>query len=161
VGFSNLPREVVRLIVDKFVIELEVQLSDRNVTISLSDEARDWLALRGYDENFGARPLSRVIQEHIKKPLADEVLFGRLLKGGSVNVVVEKTDGVSGLGFTFESLPDRPSRSRKKPPRKPKGKPPPDGKTVAKSAGRKKASSKKPKGGGSTSTVPKVPLSVD
>ena len=168
VGFGNLPREVVRLIVDKFVIELEVQLSDRNVTISLSDEARDWLALRGYDENFGARPLSRVIQEHIKKPLADEVLFGRLLKGGSVSVVVEEKDGVTGLGFKFETPGDRPSppgrsprTGGKKRPRKGPGGKPTGGKPASKQTSGKKTATKKPKGGGATSTVPKVPLSVD
>jgi ATP-dependent Clp protease ATP-binding subunit ClpA len=77
------------MVVDKFVIQLEVQLADRQVTIELTDEARKWLAEKGYDQRFGARPLSRVIQEHIKKPLAEELLFGRLEKGGVVRVKLE------------------------------------------------------------------------
>ena len=64
--------------VDKFVLQLEAQLADRNVTIELSDEARDWLVENGYDETMGARPMARLIQETIKTPLADEVLFGKL-----------------------------------------------------------------------------------
>ena len=72
--------------VEKFVLQLEAQLADRNVTIELSSSAKEWLAERGYDRLYGARPLARVIQEHIKKPLAEELLFGRLVKGGSVKV---------------------------------------------------------------------------
>ena len=90
IGFSNLPPEIVALVVDKFVMQLEVQLEDRGVTIELSDAARDWLAKKGYDPLYGARPLARVIQEHIKKPLADELLFGKLAKGGTVRVEVDK-----------------------------------------------------------------------
>jgi ATP-dependent Clp protease ATP-binding subunit ClpA len=69
-------------------MQLEGQLADRNVTIETTDEAADWLAKNGFDELYGARPLGRVIQEHIKKPLADEILFGRLVKGGHVKVVL-------------------------------------------------------------------------
>jgi ATP-dependent Clp protease ATP-binding subunit ClpA len=76
IQFGHLPQEVVFRVVDKFVLQLETQLSDRNVVIELTDKAREWLAIEGYDEHMGARPLGRVIQEHIKKPLADEVLFG-------------------------------------------------------------------------------------
>ena len=76
-------------VVDKFIIELEAQLADRNVTIELSDEARLWLAAKGYDPQFGARPLGRVIQEHIKKSLAEELLFGKLAKGGTVRVDIK------------------------------------------------------------------------
>ena len=72
--------------VDKFVLQLEEQLADRNVMIELDDSARAWLADKGYDRLFGARPLARVIQEHIKKPLAEELLFGQLSKGGIVRV---------------------------------------------------------------------------
>ena len=71
-------------VVEKFVFQLEAQLADRGVTIELSEEAAKWLAEKGYDEKFGARPLARVIQEHIKKPLADELLFGKLEHGGTV-----------------------------------------------------------------------------
>jgi len=86
IGFAALPADVILRVVDKFVLQLEAQLADRQVTFSLTDEARAWLAERGYDKLYGARPLARVIQEHIKKPLADELLFGRLAKGGHVKV---------------------------------------------------------------------------
>jgi ATP-dependent Clp protease ATP-binding subunit ClpA len=86
IPFANLSPEVVSQVVDKFVIQLEIQLSDRDVHIELTEAARAWLAKKGYDRQFGARPLSRVIQEHIKKPLAEELLFGKLSKGGIVRV---------------------------------------------------------------------------
>ncbi len=86
ITFESLPPDIVALVVDKFVMELELQLEDRNVVIELTDPAREWLARKGYDQKFGARPLSRVIQEHIKKPLAEELLFGKLAKGGLVRV---------------------------------------------------------------------------
>ena len=70
-------------------MQLEAQLADRNVTIELSSAAKEWLAERGYDRLYGARPLARVIQEHIKKPLAEELLFGRLVKGGAVKVTLK------------------------------------------------------------------------
>jgi len=89
VQFKSLTHEIIRLVVQKFVMQLEAQLADRHVTIETSDEAADWLAKNGFDELYGARPLARVIQEHIKKPLADEILFGRLIKGGHVKVVVK------------------------------------------------------------------------
>ncbi|MEE8258340.1 MAG: ATP-dependent Clp protease ATP-binding subunit ClpA [Sphingomonadales bacterium] len=90
IGFSHLPPEVVAMVVEKFILELEIQLLERNVHIRLDDEAKAWLAERGYDRQFGARLLSRVIQEHIKKPLADELLFKRLTKGGEVIVHIKK-----------------------------------------------------------------------
>src|SRR3546814_4663038 len=77
VPFSALPADVIAHVVEKFVLQLDAQLADRNVTISLTPEANRWLATRGYDEQMGARPLARVIQESIKKPLADEVLLDR------------------------------------------------------------------------------------
>jgi len=89
VPFSSLPPEVVSQVVDKFIIQLEGQLGDRAVSIELTDGARAWLSKKGYDPKFGARPLSRVIQEHIKKPLAEELLFGRLVKGGVVKVSLD------------------------------------------------------------------------
>ena len=98
IGFSSLTPENVSRVVDKFVMELEILLEDRNVIIELTDEARQWLAKKGYDETFGARPLARVIQEHIKKPLAEELLFGKLSKGGVVVVKVE--DGEITFGYT-------------------------------------------------------------
>ena len=93
--------DIIAKVVEKFVFQLEAQLSDRNITIELTPEANAWLAERGYDEKFGARPLGRVIQEHIKKPLAEEILFGKLKDGGIVKVVVEEKDGEKGLGFEY------------------------------------------------------------
>jgi ATP-dependent Clp protease ATP-binding subunit ClpA len=89
ISFASLSPNVMGKVVDKFVMELESQLSDRDVTITLTDQSREWLAKKGYDRNFGARPLSRVIQEHIKKPLSEELLFGELTKGGNVKVKVK------------------------------------------------------------------------
>ncbi|WCR09544.1 ATP-dependent Clp protease ATP-binding subunit ClpA [Paracoccus stylophorae] len=89
ISFAPLSREVVVHVVEKFVLQLEAQLMDRNVHIELTPEAADWLAEKGYDDQMGARPLGRVIQENIKKPLAEELLFGRLIKGGVVRVKIE------------------------------------------------------------------------
>ena len=89
ISFAALSRDVVVHVVEKFVLQLEAQLMDRNVHIELTPEAADWLAEKGYDDKMGARPLGRVIQEHIKKPLAEELLFGRLTKGGVVRVKIE------------------------------------------------------------------------
>ena len=89
VSFSGLSPEIIRQVVHKFVMQLEAQLADRHVTISVDDGAADWLAKNGFDELYGARPLGRVIQEHIKKPLADEILFGKLVRGGHVTVVLK------------------------------------------------------------------------
>jgi ATP-dependent Clp protease ATP-binding subunit ClpA len=86
VPFAALSQEIVGNVVEKFVMQLEAQLADRNVTIELSSAAKEWLAEKGYDPLYGARPLARVIQEYIKKPLAEELLFGKLVKGGSVKV---------------------------------------------------------------------------
>jgi len=89
IPFAALTQETVGRVVEKFVMQLEAQLADRNVTIELSSSAKEWLAERGYDRLYGARPLARVIQEHIKKPLAEELLFGKLVKGGSVKVTLK------------------------------------------------------------------------
>src|SRR3954465_15643049 len=86
ISFAPLAAETIGRVVDKFILQLEEQLADRNVTIELNADARLWLAVKGYDPLFGARPLGRVIQEHIKKPLAEELLFGQLAKGGIVSV---------------------------------------------------------------------------
>jgi ATP-dependent Clp protease ATP-binding subunit ClpA len=91
IAFENLPPRVVAKIVDKFLKELEVQLDDKNVTITVKPTARKWLADNGYNPTYGARPLARVIQEHIKKPLAEELLFGKLTKGGKVEISKGKT----------------------------------------------------------------------
>ncbi len=97
IPFGNLLPETVGRVVEKFVLQLEAQLADRNVTIEMSSAAKEWLAERGYDRLFGARPLGRVIQESIKKPLSEELLFGRLAKGGAVKISVK--DGK--LNFEF------------------------------------------------------------
>ena len=94
VPFKNLSVDTIGKVVDKFVMQLEAQLEDRGVTITLSDDARKWLGDKGYDRAMGARPLSRVIQEHLKKPLSEELLFGKLKDGGSVRVVL-KNDKLS------------------------------------------------------------------
>ncbi len=93
ISFAPLSKEVILKVVEKFVLQLEAQLMERNVTIELTPEAAEWLAEKGYDDKMGARPLGRVIQEHIKKPLAEELLFGRLAKGGVVEVR-RKEDGL-------------------------------------------------------------------
>jgi ATP-dependent Clp protease ATP-binding subunit ClpA len=98
VAFKSLTPEIIRQVVQKFIMQLEAQLADRHVTIETTDEAADWLAKNGFDELYGARPLGRVIQENIKKPLADEILFGKLVKGGHVKVVLR--DGK--LAFDIE-----------------------------------------------------------
>jgi len=90
ITFANLPPEVVAQVVDKFVMQLEAQLADRHVTIELTEAAKKWLADKGFDPLYGARPLARTIQEHIKKPLADDILFGRLEKGGTVRIDLAK-----------------------------------------------------------------------
>ena len=89
IAFAGLTQEIVGRVVEKFVMQLEAQLADRNVTIELSSGAKEWLAERGYERLHGARPLARVIQEYIKKPLAEELLFGKLTKGGAVKVTMK------------------------------------------------------------------------
>ena len=121
IGFAPLAPEVVSRVVDKFVIQLEEQLADRKVVIDLSDESRDWLAKRGYDPSFGARPLARLIQDKIKKPLAEELLFGKLADGGTVRIEVE--DDV--LAFTYPPVAATKSDKNSK---KPKNKKKPGGK---------------------------------
>ncbi|MGB1209326.1 MAG: AAA family ATPase, partial [Paracoccaceae bacterium] len=111
ISFRPLPQSVILQVVEKFVLQLEAQLMDRNVSIELTPDAAAWLAERGYDDKMGARPLGRTIQEHIKKPLAEELLFGTLMKGGLVRVTVE--DGT--LKLDVEG-PDSPRLSSKKPP---------------------------------------------
>ncbi|HQT59818.1 MULTISPECIES: ATP-dependent Clp protease ATP-binding subunit ClpA [unclassified Acidiphilium] len=101
IPFSGLTPEIVARVVEKFVMQLEAQLADRNVTIELSSAAKEFLAERGYDPLYGARPLARVIQEEIKKPLAEELLFGRLATGGAVKVTVR--DGE--LAFDIAEAP--------------------------------------------------------
>ncbi|MGQ3040421.1 MAG: ATP-dependent Clp protease ATP-binding subunit ClpA [Brevundimonas sp.] len=98
VAFKALDSDTIKSVVSKFIMQLEAQLGDRNITIELTDEAADWLAKNGFDELYGARPLARTIQEHIKKPLADDILFGRLTRGGHVKV--ELKDGKIAFDIT-------------------------------------------------------------
>src|SRR5262249_3838855 len=89
ISFDSLPPEAIRKVVDKLVAELVAQLNEKKVTMELSPEARDWFAEKGFDDKFGARPMARLIQQELKKPLADEILFGRLKGGGKARVFVE------------------------------------------------------------------------
>ena len=106
ITFAGLTPEIVGRVVEKFVMQLEAQLADRNVTIELSSAAKEWLAERGYDRLYGARPLGRVIQEHIKKALAEELLFGKLVKGGAVKVTLK--DNKLDFEITEAALPALP-----------------------------------------------------
>jgi ATP-dependent Clp protease ATP-binding subunit ClpA len=90
--FGGLTPEIIDRVVEKFILQLEVQLEDRNVSIEITKAARAWLAKRGFDPDMGARPLARTIQEHVKKPMAEELLFGKLQKGGVVQIDVDKKD---------------------------------------------------------------------
>ena len=92
IQFSSLDTESVKRVVDKLVVELEAKLGSNNVTLELDDAAREWIASRGYDEKMGARPMARIIQEHIKRPLAEELLFGSLADGGHVRISVGSDD---------------------------------------------------------------------
>ncbi len=92
IQFSSLDQESVKRVVDKLIVELEAKLGDNNVTLELDDAAREWIAARGYDPKMGARPMARVIQENIKRPLAEELLFGKLEQGGHVRITVGPDD---------------------------------------------------------------------
>ncbi len=151
IGFNHLSQEIIAKVVEKFILQLEAQLADRDVTIELTEDASKWLIAHGYDEQMGARPMARVIQEYIKKPLADEVLFGKLKSGGHVRVIVVKDEaGAEKLGFEFvegpvtpkpDKLPDKQSKPRRR-------------------TGLRQTKPPGPKGGDEMrrSPVPKVPL---
>jgi ATP-dependent Clp protease ATP-binding subunit ClpA len=126
ISFAHLNADVIGMVVEKFVLQLEAQLADRDVTIELSDPAKAWLIKHGYDEQMGARPMARVIQEHIKKPLADEVLFGKLKGGGHVRVVLVKDEAnadAEKIGFEFVEGPVTPKPEKLPGARKRKPKP--------------------------------------
>jgi ATP-dependent Clp protease ATP-binding subunit ClpA len=155
ITFAHLSQEVIAMVVEKFVLQLEAQLADRDVTIELTDESSKWLIANGYDELMGARPMARVIQEHIKKPLADEVLFGRLKSGGHVRVVViTDEDGKSNLSFEYPDGPVTPRPEKLPEPRRAKKR--------RSSPRRKPPGGNGPGGGGGSpprrGSVPKVPL---
>src|ERR1700758_5263495 len=115
ITFAPLSRDTIDKVVEKFVLELEAQLADRDVTFDLTPEATRWLGEKGYDDAFGARPLARVIQENIKKPLADEILFGKLKDGGTVRVLLDREKDK--LAFEFipaaEAKPRAPQKAAK------------------------------------------------
>jgi ATP-dependent Clp protease ATP-binding subunit ClpA len=120
ITFAHLPSEVVARVVEKFILQLEVQLADRGVHIMLTDEAKAWLTTKGYDRQMGARPMARLIQEEIKKPLADELLFGKLVKGGEIRVFLKDDKlGFEIIPTSAPALPApdgaAPKRKRKKP----------------------------------------------
>jgi ATP-dependent Clp protease ATP-binding subunit ClpA len=153
ITFAHLTPEIISKVVEKFVLQLEAQLGDRQVTIEMTEDASKWLVEHGYDEQMGARPMARLIQETIKKPLADEVLFGKLKSGGHVRVMLVKEEsGESKLGFEFPEGPVTPKPEkipiRTRPKRRPgthrRNKPP---------GPRGDGGSSPPRG-----SVPKVPL---
>jgi ATP-dependent Clp protease ATP-binding subunit ClpA len=156
ITFAHLSAEIIAQVVEKFVLQLEAQLSDRDVTIELSEDAAKWLIEHGYDEQMGARPMARTIQENIKKPLADEVLFGKLKNGGHVRVIAvnDEETGLKKLGFEYLDGPVTPKPEKlPQPHAKPKRRP---GSPRRKPPG--------PRGGGDDrptnprGSVPKVPL---
>ena len=106
ITFNSLSLDIILQVVEKFILQLEGQLIDRNVTIEFSDDTLKWLAEEGYDDKMGARPISRKIQEHIKKPLSEALLFGELKKGGIVKISVNKDK----LNLNFKPLSERPSK---------------------------------------------------
>src|SRR2546430_1160095 len=146
ITFAHLSPEIIAKVVEKFVLQLEAQLDDRDVTIELSDDATKWLIEPGYDQQMAPPPMARLIQETIKKPLADEVLFGKLKAGGPVRLIVNKDEaGTAKLGFEYLDGPVTP-KPEKIPEAKPKRRSP-----------RPKPSG--PKGGPAPrGSVPKVPL---
>lgn len=113
IPFAGLSMKIVSKVVEKFVMQLEAQLGDRNVTIEIDENGRTWIATKGYDKTFGARPLARVVQEYIKKPLAEELLFGKLTEGGVVKIGVKKDE----LLFDYspsQTIDTKPSMDIKK-----------------------------------------------
>ncbi len=131
VPFSYLPTEVISRVVDKFILPLELQLAEQNVHIQFDSEARAWLGERGYDKLYGARPMARLIQEKVKQPLAEELLFGKLAHGGEVQVAVKDNEaGQRALNFILTPAPPKLVKKAAKkapPPRKGKAEPAPDG----------------------------------
>ncbi len=106
--FAYLPPAVVNRVVDKFILQLELQLADRGVHIRLDEESKTWLTERGYDKLYGARPMGRLIQEKIKQPLAEDLLFGKLVHGGEVSVKLKDN------ALSFEIVPAPPKKPKKK-----------------------------------------------
>ncbi|MFZ9709707.1 MAG: ATP-dependent Clp protease ATP-binding subunit ClpA, partial [Steroidobacteraceae bacterium] len=103
IQFGGLDETTIERVVDKLLVEIEAQLEGKRVQLQLDDASRRWLAQKGYDPKMGARPMARVIQEHIKRPLAEELLFGSLVNGGTVRVRVKSDE--SGLDLSCEAAP--------------------------------------------------------
>ncbi len=155
VPFGNLPQDVILKVVEKFVFQLEAQLADRGVSIELGEDATKWLADMGYDEKFGARPLARTIQEYVKKPLAEELLFGKLQNGGTVRISTAGEGADKKLAFDF--IPMDPD---KKPKSKEEDEDGDEGEALVEVAGKKSlpsAKGGKDSGRPSSSAVPSVP----
>ena len=110
IQFKPLDKSIILNVVDKFIIELEAQLEEKNVSIDFSTEAKVWLAEHGFDARMGARPMARIISENIKKPLADEILFGKLSKGGRVRVILDEKGDID---FVFESKENKEATTSK------------------------------------------------
>jgi len=106
IQFGALDAATIERVVDKLIVEVEMQLEQKGVQISLDDAARAWIAQKGYDPKMGARPMARIIQEHIKRPLAEELLFGRLANGGSVKISVSKDSSKLDLDCTPAPQPE-------------------------------------------------------
>jgi ATP-dependent Clp protease ATP-binding subunit ClpA len=104
IWFNSLSEDVIHQVVDKFIVELQAQLDARGVSMEVSEDARNWLARKGYDKAMGARPMGRVIQEKLKKPLANELLFGSLVNGGTVKIALEKDE----LQFHYVNAEEEP-----------------------------------------------------
>ena len=100
--FAPLAPAVIERVVDKLILEVEAQLEQKGVQIGIDEDARAWIARTGYDPKMGARPMARVIQEHIKRPLAEELLFGKLVNGGTVQVKLAR----DGEGLVLETRPN-------------------------------------------------------
>ncbi len=151
VTFSGLPPEIIRKVVEKFIYQLEAQLADRGVSIEISDDATTWIAETGYDEKFGARPLARVIQEHIKKPLAEELLFGKLENGGIVKVIM--TGAGETRALAFEYIPADPAKKGRNPEEDDDD----PGPVLVEATPKKALPGPKEKGSKSSGAVPSVP----
>jgi ATP-dependent Clp protease ATP-binding subunit ClpA len=115
VSFDHLKEDVILMVVDKFINELDVQLAEKKVTLDLSVAAKKWLAARGYDKQFGARPMARLIQNEIKRPLADAILFGELANGGHVDIDVQGEDEAAKLVMKYSQLPKADDSEAKNP----------------------------------------------
>jgi ATP-dependent Clp protease ATP-binding subunit ClpA len=156
IAFQSLPPEIVHRVVEKFIMQLEAQLTERGVVFELTPEATDWIASRGFDDRMGARPLARVIQEYIKKPLANDILFGKLKQGGLVRVSVgPDKDGMPELKLAIgEDVPVKPVKPAEVAARAGKA-----GKPRAARPGAAKVKPQPRSGkGGRGGLVPKVPL---